>query len=66
MFLLGIILMIIGVVIIVKPSVIWFIQENWKSNDNTEPSSLYIWSTRFGGIMMTLAGIGGVVVNFLK
>lgn len=66
MFLLGIILMIIGVVMIVKPSVIWFIQENWKSNDNTEPSSLYIWSTRFGGIMMTLAGIGGVVVNFLK
>lgn len=65
MFLLGIILMIIGVTMIVKPSVIWFIQESWKSNDSTEPSSLYIGSTRFGGIMMTLAGIGGVVVNFI-
>lgn len=50
---------------LIKPSIIWLITESWKSNDFTEPSNLYIWSTRFGGIMMTLAGIGGIVAHLL-
>lgn len=65
MLLLGIILIIIGGTMIVKPSVIWIITESWKSDDGTEPSKLYTWSTRFGGIMMTLAGIGGIIANFI-
>jgi len=51
MFLVGIIIMIIGITMIIKPSVIWSVTESWKSNDATEPSSFYIWSTRFGGIL---------------
>ncbi|MBU9711848.1 DUF6199 family natural product biosynthesis protein [Evansella tamaricis] len=65
MVLLGIILIIIGVTMIIKPSIIWLITESWKSNDGTEPSNFYNWSTRFGGILMTLAGIGGVIVTYL-
>lgn len=65
MFLLGIMLVIIGITMIIKPNIIWFVTESWKSNDATEPTHLYIWSTRFGGIMITLAGIGGVVANFI-
>ncbi|WP_226669659.1 DUF6199 family natural product biosynthesis protein [Metabacillus litoralis] len=61
----GIILTIIGVTMIVKPSIFWVLTESWKSNDRTEPSNLYKWSTRFGGIMMTIAGIGGIIVYFL-
>ncbi|MHC0038770.1 DUF6199 family natural product biosynthesis protein [Pseudoneobacillus sp. C159] len=60
MILLGVILIIIGVSMIIKPSFIWRITESWKSNDGTEPSDLYVLSTRFGGIIMTLAGIGSV------
>ncbi|MHC0038859.1 DUF6199 family natural product biosynthesis protein [Pseudoneobacillus sp. C159] len=60
MILLGVILIIMGVLMIIKPSFIWRIAESWKSNDGTEPSDLYVLSTRFGGIIMTLAGIGAV------
>ena len=31
-----------------------------------EPSKLYVWSTRFGGVMFTLAGICGLLVPFLS
>jgi hypothetical protein len=45
-----------------KPPLIWIITESWKSNDATEPSDLYILSTRIGGIMFTLVGLGGIFV----
>ncbi|MBM7661074.1 hypothetical protein JOC85_001846 [Bacillus mesophilus] len=65
MIILGITLITIGLTMIVNPSLIWLITESWKS-DGTEPSTLYKWSTRFGGVMVTLAGIGGVIVYFLS
>jgi uncharacterized membrane protein len=61
----GIILVIIGLIMIVNPTLVWLITESWKTEDGTEPSRLYILSTRFGGIMMTVAGIGGIVAYFL-
>lgn len=65
MVLQGIILMIIGVTMIVKPSIIWMITERWKSIDGTEPSDFYNWSTRFGGTLATIAGIGTVIASLL-
>lgn len=62
---LGIVLAVIGLLMIAKPSVVWTLTESWKTNDGTEPSSLYIGSTRFGGIMVCLAGIGSGIVHFL-
>jgi hypothetical protein len=57
----SVLLVILGLVMLFKPLIIWTITESWKSNDATEPSDLYIMSTRFGGIMVTLAGLGGVL-----
>jgi len=51
---------------IVRPDVIWTIAESWKSNDGTEPSDLYILSTRIGGVMFTLAGVGGTIAYFFQ
>ncbi|WP_078548800.1 DUF6199 family natural product biosynthesis protein [Litchfieldia alkalitelluris] len=65
MVLLGIILFIIGLTMIIKPSFIWLIAESWKSEDATEPSGLYLMSTRFGGIMCSLVGISSIVITFL-
>ncbi|TXC92720.1 hypothetical protein FS935_00475 [Metabacillus litoralis] len=65
MGILGILLITIGVTMIVKPSILWILTESWKSNDGTEPSSLYKWSTRFGGIMITIAGIGSIIIYLL-
>ncbi len=60
---LGIILTIVGVLFLIKPSLVWLITENWKQM--TEPNLLsYIWSTRFGGIVLTIVGIGAVIVAF--
>ncbi|MFE8699975.1 DUF6199 family natural product biosynthesis protein [Cytobacillus sp. FJAT-54145] len=60
----GIFLTAFGVLLIIKPSLLWLLTESWKSADGTEPSNLYIWSTRFGGVMFMLVGISTVVVTF--
>jgi len=65
MFVLSLILVIVGVLMLLKPSIVWSIAESWKSNDATEPSDLYLFSARFGGVLIALAGIGGIVVSFL-
>lgn len=61
----GVILIIVGMTMIVKPAMVWLVTESWKTNDGSEPSDFYIWSTRFGGIMVTLAGIGAILVTVL-
>jgi hypothetical protein len=46
-----------------KPALFWAITEIWKSNDATEPSDLYIWHTRFGGVMCSLVGFAGILTS---
>jgi uncharacterized membrane protein len=62
----GIILVILGFIMIINPTLVWNITQKWKTDDGTEPSRLYIASTRFGGVMMALAGTGGIVASFLS
>lgn len=50
---------------IVKPTLIWLITESWKTYDGTEPSDIYVKSTRISGVLMTLAGIVGIIGYFL-
>lgn len=57
MIILGIILTVVGILMLVRPTLVWSITESWKSSDATEPSNLYKLSIRFGGIMCTLAGV---------
>lgn len=65
MLALGIFFILLGVLFIINPSFIWLITESWKSDDGTEPSSLYIWNTRFGGMILLIVGIGSVITAFL-
>ncbi|MEI7026193.1 DUF6199 family natural product biosynthesis protein [Paenibacillus sp. y28] len=58
---LGILLIIIGLFMLIRPQTMWVITESWKSSDATEPSGLYKLSTRIGGGLFTLAGIGAMV-----
>jgi hypothetical protein len=60
MLILFILLTLFGMVMFFWPSGIWLLTESWKSDDATEPSILYIWSIRTGGVICTLAGIGGI------
>ncbi|SFL36776.1 hypothetical protein SAMN03159341_105302 [Paenibacillus sp. 1_12] len=64
MVIVSILLFVFGLLMLIRPSLIWTITESWKSNDATEPSDLYLWSTRFGGVMCTLVGIAAICVYF--
>ena len=54
-----------GVVMALFPEFIYQLSESWKSDAVGTPSRWYIYSTRFGGIMCILAGLGGIVVQFI-
>jgi len=58
-------IILLGLFMIITPKTIWLLAESWKSDDATEPSYLYVWSTRFGGFMFFIIGVSGVVVNYL-
>ncbi|WP_349403269.1 DUF6199 family natural product biosynthesis protein [Cohnella silvisoli] len=64
MIIIAILITITGLLMFFRPNIVWAMTESWKSNDATEPSDLYIWSTRFGGVLFTLAGIGGICASF--
>jgi hypothetical protein len=66
MIILAILLTLFGLLMLFQPTVIWTLTESWKSNDAAEPSDMYILSTRFGGLMCTLAGIGGIIAYSLR
>ena len=57
-------LAIYGVALIWKPEFFYELTESWK-HDGGEPSKLYLLSTRFGGVMCVLAGIGGMICVFI-
>lgn len=56
---------LVGLLMIFKPEIVWKLTESWKSYNADEPSSLYKWSTRFGGIIFLSIGMIGIVVTFL-
>ena len=62
----GLALIAAGITMVVKPRLIFELTESWKHSGGTEPSNLFLISTRFGGVMCTLAGICGMIVPFIS
>jgi hypothetical protein len=58
-------LIVVGLLLLLRPDLVWQVTEQWKSSDATEPSSLYMISTRFGGIMCLLVGLASLLVALL-
>lgn len=61
-FILSIILIAAGITMLIRPKIFFELTESWKSNTSREPSKLYLFSTRFGGVMCLLAGVGELIV----
>lgn len=61
MILLYIALMLFGLFMLLLPQYFWMLTEQWKSEDATEPSTIFIGSTRFGGVMCTIVGCLGLI-----
>lgn len=65
-FIAGLALIAAGIAMLIKPRLVFELTESWKHDGGTEPSELWILSTRIGGVMCVLAGIGGVSVPFIS
>lgn len=61
----GIIILMLGIVIFLKPHFIWKVTEEWKSYRADEPSDLYIKSTKLGGILFALFGVTIIILPLI-
>ena len=55
--LVGIVFLVIGLLMVVSPSIFFQITESWKSDKANEPSELFRISTRVGGCFFIIIGI---------
>lgn len=62
---LGIVFLALGLLMVLRPQVLFELVESWKSDSLGEPSRMYLLSTRFGGVLVAAVGIASIVVNFL-
>lgn len=60
-FILSIILIAFGIFMLMRPRTFFELTERWKSDTNCEPSKLYLFGTRFGGVMCILAAVGELI-----
>ena len=65
MFIISIILIITGIFTFFAPHLIWELTEKWKSYSSDEPSDLYLFFTRLGGILVVIIGIATIIVSFI-
>jgi uncharacterized protein with PQ loop repeat len=63
--LLGILFVVFGVAIFVKPIWLWQLTEKWKSYNADEPSDFYIISTKISCVLFVLAGVFFIVAPFV-
>lgn len=62
----GIVFIICGIIMLLKPQWVYMLTELWRSSVAGEPSRLYLLSTRIGGGCVTAVGILAIVVFFLQ
>ncbi len=63
-FIVSIFLIGLGALMFFSPQTWFDLTESWKSY-STEPSKLFVFSTRFGGAMFALVGISYIVVTLM-
>ena len=64
-FLGGLLLVGLGQLMVWKPRLFYELTERWKNRDAGAPSRLYLFSTRFGGVLSILLGLAGVISFFV-
>ena len=59
---LGIVLVLIGLVMLFRPSFWWELTESWKNGTASEPSDFYLKVTRIGGAVFLVVGAAGAIL----
>ncbi|OMF18853.1 hypothetical protein BK133_30320 [Paenibacillus sp. FSL H8-0548] len=62
----GILFIFIGISMMLNPKFFWELNDQWKSKDGTEPSDLYIFNKRIGGIICTVVGVILLLIKILS
>ena len=62
----GLIILAAGLMMIFAPEKFYDFTQGWKNDSDTEPSSEFLLSTRFGGIVFALVGIAACVIQVLN
>lgn len=62
----GIVLIGFGAMMLFGPKTFYQITQGWKNDSDTDPSHLFIISTRIGGVLFLLVGITASLLQFLK
>ncbi len=61
----GVFFLALGVFLFFWPEVLWHLTEEWKSYSASEPSDLYLRSTKFGGVLFALLGAAMVLLPLI-
>ena len=61
----GMIILALGIVMFLKPHIVWKLTEEWKSYGADESSDLYLKSTKMGGILFALVGVIMMILPLL-
>ena len=61
----GLMLLILGIFIFLKPDLIWKAKERWKPYRAKEPSDLHVISIKFGGVLFAISGIIMIILPFV-
>lgn len=61
----GFLIFVLGMLIFLKPDLVWKLTEEWKSYRADEPSDLYLKITKIGGILYALAGVFMIILPFI-
>ena len=57
----GLFLLLLGAAAFLWPKTVWEITERWKLNGDGEPSDFYLAFTKYGGLLLALLGLAGVL-----
>ncbi len=60
----GLFLLVLGITAFLWPKTVWEITERWKINGDGEPSDFYLTFTKYGGLLLALLGLAGVLTGF--
>ena len=62
----GIVFLLCSAVLLLKPELVYKLTERWKCYSSDEPSTPYLFSARFGGVIMSILGAGSLIVFFMN
>jgi len=65
LFLMGMFLVPVGAAMIAFPAAVYDLTQSWKHGSNSGPSELWVKCTRIEGAIFALAGIAGIVLQFV-